>query len=225
MFGRIAARYDLMNTLMTAGLDRGWRRYAVAQADPPTAGLALDVGTGTGKLALAVAERMPDGWVLACDFCAPMLQRGRATLGSAPVARRIRFQQADALALPYRDASFDCITTAFTMRNVVDLELAFREMARVTRPGGRVVCLELTQPKAAGFARAFQFYFRRLVPLLGWLIAGDAQAYTYLPASVAAFPPPERVAEAMRAASLVDVRWRRLGLGTVAVHVGHLPAK
>lgn len=219
MFGRIARRYDLMNTLMTVGLDRGWRRRAAELANPPADGLALDVGAGTGKLALELARRMPEGRVVACDFSEPMLRRARAAVagGRAP---RLDCQLADALALPYRDAMFDCVTSAFTVRNLANMELGFREMTRVTRAGGRVVCLELTNPSLPGFAAVFHLYFTRLVPLLGRLIAGDAEAYTYLPTSVAAFPPPERVAEAMRAAGLDQVRWERLGLGTVAVHIG-----
>lgn len=225
MFGRIAPRYDLMNTLMTAGLDRRWRVAAVRAADPPPHGLALDVGAGTGRLALALAERMPDGRVIASDFCAPMLEQGRAVLSTRPAARRLVFHQADAMALPYRDATFDCVTSAFTVRNVASLERAFGEMARVVRPAGRVVCLELTLPRVPVFATLFRAYFRGLVPWLGRLVAGDATAYTYLPASVAAFPPPEAVARAMAAAGLADVRWRPLGLGTVALYVGTRPAE
>jgi demethylmenaquinone methyltransferase/2-methoxy-6-polyprenyl-1,4-benzoquinol methylase len=222
MFGRIARRYDLMNTLMTFGMDRGWRRYAAAAADPSPNGLALDVGAGTGKLAQALAERMPAGRVVACDLTEPMLRQGRSTL-SGPSARRIVFQRGDALALPYRDAAFDCVSSAFTVRNLADIERGFREMARVTRQGGRVVCLEISRSVLPGLSALFRVYFRRLVPLLGKLVAGDAEAYTYLPESAEAFPAPQRVAEAMRLAGLDQVRWHRLGFGTVAVHVGVKP--
>lgn len=220
MFGRIARRYDLMNTVMTLGLDAGWRRAAVAAASPPPDGRALDVGTGTGKLARALARAMPRGRVVGADFSGPMLRRGRAALSRDPAGQRIAWVLADALALPFRDASFDCATTAFTVRNVADVRQAFAELRRVVRPGGRVVCLELTAPRAPVWGPLFRLYFRHLVPLLGGLLAGDPSAYTYLPESVTAFLRPEQLADELRAAGLREVRWRLLGLGSVTLHVG-----
>jgi demethylmenaquinone methyltransferase / 2-methoxy-6-polyprenyl-1,4-benzoquinol methylase len=220
MFGRIAPRYDLLNTLMTFGLDAGWRRRAVAAAALPLDGRALDVGTGTGALALALAQTVPHGEVVGVDFAAPMVARALDRVRQAGPAERARFAQADALWLPFPDASFDGVTSAFVVRNVADLGQAFREQARVLRPGGRVVCVELTQTRLPVFRHVFGCYFHRWVPLLGGLIAGDAAAYTYLPESVDRFPAPRALADAMREAGLRDVRYALLGLGTVSLHVG-----
>jgi demethylmenaquinone methyltransferase/2-methoxy-6-polyprenyl-1,4-benzoquinol methylase len=220
MFGRIARRYDLMNTLMTGGQDALWRRYAVRAAQPPRAGRALDVGTGTAKLALALARAMPEGQVVGVDVAEPMLQRALPGLRQGGAGARVSLALADALALPFADAAFDCVTTAFMIRNVADVGAAFAELRRVVRPGGRVVCLELTQPNVPLWAPLFGLYFGRAVPLVGRLVAGDAAAYSYLPESVAAFLRPEAVAVEMARAGLVGVRWRRLGLGAVTLHVG-----
>ena len=229
MFGRIAARYDLMNTLMTGGQDALWRRHAVRAARPPRGGRALDVGTGTAKLALALARAMPGGRVVGVDVAEPMLQRALPGLrggepggtgGASGAGGRVSLALADALALPFPDDAFDCATTAFMIRNVADVGAAFAELRRVVRPGGRVVCLELTQPKVPLWAPLFGLYFGRAVPLVGRLVAGDAAAYSYLPESVAAFLRPEAVAAEMARAGLTEVRWRRLGLGTVTLHVG-----
>ena len=220
MFGRIAGRYDLMNTLMTAGLDEVWRRHAVRAARPPRHGRALDVGTGTAKLALALARAMPDGRVVGVDIAEPMLRHARASARRDPASGRLQLGLADALALPFADAAFDCATTAFVIRNVADIGAAFAELRRVVRPGGRVVCLELTQPQLPLWRPLFALYFRRAVPMVGRLVAGDASAYTYLPESVAAFLRPDRLAAEMAWAGLRHVRWRRLGLGAVTLHVG-----
>jgi demethylmenaquinone methyltransferase/2-methoxy-6-polyprenyl-1,4-benzoquinol methylase len=227
MFGRIARRYDLMNTVMTGGQDALWRRHAVRAARPPRDGRALDVGTGTAKLALALARAMPTGFVVGVDVAEPMLRRalpGLRRLLPGPsrdqAGARVSLALADALALPFPDDSFDCATTAFMIRNVADVGAAFSELRRVVRPGGRVVCLELTQPHLPLWAPLFGLYFGRAVPLVGRLVAGDAAAYSYLPESVAAFLRPEGVAAEMARAGLARVRWRRLGFGTVTLHVG-----
>jgi demethylmenaquinone methyltransferase/2-methoxy-6-polyprenyl-1,4-benzoquinol methylase len=221
MFGRIAPRYDLLNTLMTFGLDAGWRRRAVAAAALDADGRALDVGTGTGALALALARAVPGGQVVGVDFAAPMVARAPGRAALAGLEARTQFIQADALRLPFPDASFDCVTSAFVVRNVADLHQAFREQARVLRPGGRVVCVELTRPRWPLFRQVFAWYFHRWVPLLGALLAGDAAAYTYLPESVDRFPAPDTLADVMRASGLRDVRHELMGLGTVSLHVGH----
>ncbi len=220
MFGRIARRYDLMNTIMTFGLDRGWRRLAVWAAHPPVAGLGLDVGAGTGRLSLELARMMPLGRVVGVDFTLPMLRAARATIRASEEGEHISLVAADALALPFDDGVFDCVLSAFTVRNLADVAAGFREQARVTRPGGRVVCLELSMPPGALFAPVFRLYFRRIVPILGRIVAGAAEAYTYLPESVAQFPRPRALAALMRQAGLRNVRWRRLALGAVCVHVG-----
>jgi demethylmenaquinone methyltransferase / 2-methoxy-6-polyprenyl-1,4-benzoquinol methylase len=223
MFGRIAGRYDLMNSLMTLGLDAGWRRATVRAADPPSDGLALDVGTGTARLAASLAQVMPRGRVIGLDLTEPMLRAGQAWLWQREAGERVALVAGDALALPFSERQFDCLTSAFTVRNVPDLAAAFREQTRVVRAGGRVVCLELTWPRSPFMAALFPVYFGRVVPLVGGLVSGDRAAYGYLPESVRAFPPPAELAGIMREAGLIDVRWRRLGFGTVALHVGRRP--
>jgi demethylmenaquinone methyltransferase/2-methoxy-6-polyprenyl-1,4-benzoquinol methylase len=222
MFGRIARRYDVMNTLMTAGLDRGWRVAAALAARSPPDGLALDVGTGTARLAAVMANGMSRGRVIGVDFALPMLQAGQVWLWNRGVGQ-VTLVAADGLALPFRDSQFDCATSAFTVRNLADLDSGFREQARVVKPGGRVVCLELAWPPSPLMQPLFRLYFGQLVPILGELIAGDRAAYSYLPASVRAFPAPAELASVMYRAGLVDVRWRRMGLGTVTLHVGSVP--
>jgi demethylmenaquinone methyltransferase/2-methoxy-6-polyprenyl-1,4-benzoquinol methylase len=205
---------------MTGGQDALWRRHAVRAARPPRDGRALDVGTGTAKLALALARAMPGGQVVGVDVAEPMLRRALPGLRGGGAGDRVSLALADGLALPFHDDAFDCATTAFMIRNVADVGAAFAELRRVVRPGGRVVCLELTQPKVPLWAPLFGLYFGRAVPLVGRLVAGDASAYSYLPESVAAFLRPEAVAAEMARAGLSGVRWRRLGLGTVTLHVG-----
>jgi demethylmenaquinone methyltransferase / 2-methoxy-6-polyprenyl-1,4-benzoquinol methylase len=220
MFGRIAQRYDLMNTLMTAGLDRGWRAAAVRAARPPRNGLALDVGTGTGRLASALAQAMPDGRVVGLDLTIPMLRAGQDWLWARPEGGWVGLIAGDAMRLPFADGRFDVLSSAFTVRNLLDLAAAFREQARVVKPGGRVVCLELTWPQVGVARFALRTYCGQVLPLLGELVARDGAAYEYLPESVRLFPPPARVAELMVGAGLRDVRWAILGLGTVTLHVG-----
>jgi demethylmenaquinone methyltransferase/2-methoxy-6-polyprenyl-1,4-benzoquinol methylase len=220
MFGRIAPRYDLLNTLMTFGMDAGWRERAVEAAALSADGRALDVGTGTGALALSLARAMPHGRVVGVDFTGPMITRAPGRAAVAGLAGHVRFAQADALRLPFPDRSFDCVTSAFVVRNVADLDQVFHEQARVLRPGGRAVCIELTRTRLPVFRHLFAWYFHRWVPLLGALVAGDAAAYTYLPESVDRFPSPTALADVMRGAGLRDVQYALLGLGTVSLHVG-----
>lgn len=224
MFDTIAPRYDLMNRLMTFGLDRGWRRYVVAQAAPPPGGTALDVATGTGDIALDLAKaiRTHDGRGLAVgsDFSLPMMRPGPPKAARRGVGGVVRFLGADALALPFADGTFDCVTTGFAVRNVTDIERAFREMCRVTKPGGRVVCLEVARPRFPLVRWGHSVYFNRVVPLVGQFVTGQREAYTYLPESAKHFPPPPRLKEIMERAGLRDVRYRLLGLGAAAVHTG-----
>jgi demethylmenaquinone methyltransferase/2-methoxy-6-polyprenyl-1,4-benzoquinol methylase len=217
MFGRIAARYDLMNTLMTAGQDRSWRRLTAALALGPdsTARSVLDVGTGTGKLAEAIQALAPAADVIGVDFALPMLRAG---------SRRVALAQADGMRLPFADETFDAVTSGFVVRNLGDVRVGLVEQVRVLRPGGRLVILETT-PGPGGWIRIFfEFYFRRLVPLLGTLVAGDATAYTYLPESTLAFVEPSRLREVLRAAGLRDVQTRALALGCVALTCGRKPS-
>src|SRR5215475_3579750 len=181
MFDRIAGVYDVMNTVMTAGLHHRWRERAVDLARVGPASRALDVASGTGDLAIELARRGTD--VIGSDFSEKMLAKARAK------APGLRWEQADALALPYPDDAFDAATVGFGARNFSDLERGLREMVRVVRPGGRVVVLEITTPERPPLSTFFNLWFDRAVPALG-RIAGDASAYTYLPSSVKRFPGP-----------------------------------
>jgi demethylmenaquinone methyltransferase/2-methoxy-6-polyprenyl-1,4-benzoquinol methylase len=220
MFSRIAGRYDLMNGLMTFGMHHGWRRVAARQTIAVPEGPALDLATGTGDLALALAALHPHRTVVAADFAEGMLGAARAKLREAPAARRVHLVAADALALPFAERSFACVTSAFLLRNLADLRQGLAEMRRVTRPGGRVVALEIAQPRLPVFAAAFRLYFHRVVPVVGGLVAGDREAYTYLPQSVERFLSPDALAALMTGAGLKAVSYRRVGLGTVTIHTG-----
>ena len=224
MFAGIAGRYDLMNRLMTLGLDAGWRRLAAVQALVGDDGRALDACCGTGDLTLALADVWPRATVVGLDLTDGMLQVAREKAGrDAAVAGRVSFVHGDLLHLPFADGEFAAVTVGWGVRNVPDVPRAFAEMRRVTRPGGRVVCLESTTAPP-GVERAFQdLWMGHVVPRLGGLVAGDARAYSYLPASVAAFPPADELAAVMARAGLVRVRYRRLGFGAVALHVGEVP--
>lgn len=208
MFDRISPVYDAMNRVMTAGLDRRWRRLTAEAVVSPGDGV-LDACCGTGDLALA-AERA-GGRVTGLDFSERMLERARRKSAS------VRWVRGDVLALPFPDGSFDAVTVGFGIRNVEDLEAGLVELARVLRPGGRLGCLEITRPR--GVLRPFfRLWFDGLVPLLGKVLPGGA-AYTYLPASVRRFPGPEDLAELMRRAGFEGVQWRLLGGGIVCIHV------
>ena len=220
MFARIAQRYDLMNRLMTLGRDRAWRRYVARQAALPQGGLALDVATGTADLSLALAQHYPQGRVVGVDFCPEMVELGRAKVATAGENSCIRFAIGDALRLPFADGCFDAVTSGFAMRNVADIPQAFAEMARVVKGGGRVINLEIARPTLPVFRQLFHFYFYRLVPLLGKVVAGQEEAYYRLPNSLTHFLSPEELKAVMEKAGLSQVWYRRLMLGTVAVHVG-----
>lgn len=223
MFDRIAGRYDLLNTLMTAGLHHGWRKRAAERAELAPGAVALDVCCGTGDLALELAGRVsPGGRVIGCDFSEAMLDLARekaARRGAAPV----RFEWADALRLPYDDGRFDAVTVGFGLRNLSDLDAGLREMHRVLRPGGRLVILEITQPSRPPLSTFYRLWFDRAVPVLGAL-AGDPDAYSYLPESVRSFPPPRGLAGKLDAAGLERIRWTVLAGGIIAIHSGVAPA-
>ena len=226
MFGRIVRRYDTMNRLMTGGRDVAWRRLAVARAladRDPAAASVLDVATGTGDLALAVAAGGA-ATVVGIDFAAPMIRAAAAKGRDGGRSTRVAWIVGDALALPFPDRTFDACTVAFGLRNMADYGAALREMTRVLRPGGRLVCLELTPYRRPVLGRLFGWYFRRVVPLVGGILSGDRDAYRYLPSSVAAFPTADALAALMRDAGLHEVSYRLLGGGTVAIHVGTKPS-
>ena len=216
MFGRIAHRYDLMNTLMTLGRDRRWRRLTAALAVVKRDGLALDLGTGSGELALDMASL--GCRVIAMDFCQPMMELARKKVASRTGAS-VSFAAGDALNLPFPGNTFDCITAGFALRNFADLGLALREMHRVLKPLGRVAALELTPPRSELARLLHGLYSHRYVPLLGRLVAGDGAAYTYLPESVDRFPDAEGLCHELLQAGFGQVSYRTLGLGMVAIHV------
>ncbi len=222
MFTRIAGRYDLMNSLMTGGRHHAWRRYAAATASSAPAGPILDLATGTADLAIAVQAASPGRKVIGADFSLGMLTEAQRKLAGRP-APRIPLLAADALALPFADKSFACVTSAFLLRNLGDLPTGLREMRRVTRPGGLVIALEIIRPGVPGWDALFALYFRRIVPLIGALIAGDRQAYTYLPKSVDRYLSPRALARLMTDLGFRDVTYRRYGLGAIALHVGRVP--
>jgi demethylmenaquinone methyltransferase/2-methoxy-6-polyprenyl-1,4-benzoquinol methylase len=219
MFTRIARRYDVMNSLMTGGRHHAWRRLAAATLAGAPPGAVLDLATGTGDLALAVRAVRPGSTVVAADFSEGMLREASGKLARRRETR-VPLLAADALALPFRDRAFAAVVSAFLVRNLVDLARGFAEMRRVVVPGGLIVTLDITRPRVPGWDRVFGFYFRRIVPAIGALVAGDRDAYTYLPESVERFASPPGLADAMRRAGLRDVRYRRIGLGTIALHVG-----
>jgi demethylmenaquinone methyltransferase/2-methoxy-6-polyprenyl-1,4-benzoquinol methylase len=209
MFDRIAPIYDVMNRVMTAGLDGRWRRITVEET-VRDGDRVLDACCGTGDLAIAARGRADS--VVGLDFSEPMLERARKK------APEIEFVQGDALALPFDDASFDAVTVGFGVRNVEDLEKGIRELRRVLRPGGRLGILEITQPRGV-LAPFYRIWFDRIVPLLGKLLPGGS-AYTYLPASVRRFPGVDDLAALLESNGFDEVRYRTFAGGIVALHVG-----
>ena len=220
MFSRIARRYDLMNGLMTFGMHHAWRRVAARQTIPSPPGPALDLATGTGDLALELRQTLPQRVVVGADFALGMLAVAREKVRHTAGLHRIRLVAADALRLPFGDRAFACVTSAFLLRNLANLEQGLAEMKRVTRSGGRVVALEITQATLPGFTRVFRFYFHEVVPRVGQLVGGDREAYTYLPQSVDRFVTPDELSQLMEKVGLRGVTYRRLGMGTVTVHTG-----
>jgi demethylmenaquinone methyltransferase / 2-methoxy-6-polyprenyl-1,4-benzoquinol methylase len=219
MFDRIAGLYDRMNSVMTAGLHHQWRRRAADLAELSPGGRALDVATGTGDLALELATRVaPGGEVIGVDFSEKMLDLARTKGGG-----RVRFESGNALALDYPDDRFDAATVGFGARNFSDLERGLAEMARVVRPGGRVVVLEITTPRRPPLSTFFELWFDRIVPAVGRLV--DSQAYSYLPSSVRRFPGPEELAAAMWRSGLREVRYVLTAGGIIALHVGVVPSR
>jgi demethylmenaquinone methyltransferase/2-methoxy-6-polyprenyl-1,4-benzoquinol methylase len=221
MFDRIAGRYDLMNSVMSAGLHHRWRRRAADLARLTPGKSALDVCCGTGDLALELKRRVGDrGTVNGLDFSEPMLELARAKSGRRGVA--VEYRQGNALSLPFEGANFDAVTVGFGIRNLVDLPGGIAEMVRVARPGGRVVILEITTPTHPPLSWFYSIWFDRLVPLFG-RVSGERDAYSYLPDSVRRFPPAPALAELMREAGLANVTYATLAGGIVAVHAGTVP--
>lgn len=216
MFARIAPTYDLMNRLMAMGQDQGWRRLMLERCDLPPRGRLLDIGTGTGDIAYEAKRQYPGVEAIGSDFTYEMMAAG---VGKMP-DMTLPFVQGDTYALPFPDNTFDAVVSGFMMRNVVDRVSAFKEQARVTKPGGRVVCLETAPPSNTVLGPLFRFYFFNIVPLIGGAISGDGDAYAYLPHSTVDFPEPIVLREMMGRAGLHHVFFNELMMGTVAIHVG-----
>jgi demethylmenaquinone methyltransferase/2-methoxy-6-polyprenyl-1,4-benzoquinol methylase len=220
MFDAIAPVYDRVNTVMTAGGDGRWRRTAADATELRPGQSVVDVACGTGKLSATLAARVgPFGRVVGVDLAPAMVAASQAAF---PDLVQLSFQVGNALDLPFPDAEFDAATIAFGLRNLADFQAGFRELARVVKPGGRVVCLELSVPPQRGWGRLFRSTFGRLAPLVASAF-GHGRAYRYLPTSLDGFPDAASLAATMRAAGLLEVGYRRLALGAVAVHVGRAP--
>ena len=217
MFGAIAPRYDLLNHLLSANRDRAWRRRAVDRLleGAPRDGVYLDACAGTFDLSVELADRAAfSGTVLGFDFAWPMLDAGRGKLAG----RRVAPACADALRLPLPDASVSGAMVAFGIRNLADLDAGLRELARVIRPGGRVVVLEFMTPQWQPFRALYLSYFRHVLPRVGRLVSRHGSAYSYLPASVLEFPEPDALSRRMERAGFGDVKWEAMTGGIVAVH-------
>lgn len=219
MFGAIAPRYDLLNHLLSLNIDRRWRRRAVdlLLAGESGQGLFLDSCAGTMDLAVELARRKGfSGRVIASDFTLPMLEMGRGKIEGRAVSPAC----ADALRLPFSDATFDGATVGFGVRNLADLDAGLREFARVLKPGARLVILEFATPTWRPIRALYLFYFLKVLPWIGRLVSRHGSAYSYLPASVLAFPAPDALAERMRMAGFRDIQWKPLTFGIAAIHVG-----
>jgi demethylmenaquinone methyltransferase/2-methoxy-6-polyprenyl-1,4-benzoquinol methylase len=224
MFDAIAGRYDLLNHLLSGGLDLYWRRRALAALRLTSSDVLLDVCTGTGDVAIAARRRPnPPSRVIGIDFAGGMLQRGHAKVARERLTRAIRFVRGDASSLPIRDQSADVVTVAFGIRNVSDPAAVCRELVRTLRPGGRLAILEFAIPQAAVVRSLYLFYFRRILPLIGRAISGHAGAYSYLPASVGGFATPHDFQELLKCVGFVDVRAQPLTVGTVQLYLGIKP--
>lgn len=223
MFGRIARRYDVANRLMTLGMDGLWRGWTAQAAALPDGGLGLDVGTGTGDLALTLAQASPGARVIGLDYTGEMLAFAPGKAADLALGHRTGWIRGDGHTLPFADDAFDAVTSAWVLRNFADLPTAYREMARVTKPGGRVVALEMSPVSTPVWRQLFELYMGRIVPILGKLVTGDDGAYRYLPESARAFLTPEAVADVMRSVGLEPQPHQPVMGGGLAIHIGVKP--
>jgi demethylmenaquinone methyltransferase / 2-methoxy-6-polyprenyl-1,4-benzoquinol methylase len=215
MFDAIAPRYDLLNHVLSAGMDRGWRDRAVDALSLASGARVLDLCTGTGDLAIAIVHRVNSATVVGVDFASEMLRLARTKVSGASLDRRIRLVRGDATCIPLPDGSCDAATIAFGIRNVAEPQRALAELARVIRPGGRLAILEFGEPRIPGIRTLYSWYFRYLLPLVGRLISRHQSAYSYLPASVGAFPPPSEFSRMLAATGFSQVRAVPLTFGIV----------
>jgi demethylmenaquinone methyltransferase/2-methoxy-6-polyprenyl-1,4-benzoquinol methylase len=218
MFSDTAHRYDLMNRLMTVGQDQRWRRMVIEACHLPPNGRLLDVATGTADIALEAIKQHPDVTVFGSDFTREMMLVGQMK----DTGKRISFIEADAMQLPFPDDSFDAACSGFLMRNVTDIATTFAEQKRVVKPGGRVVCLEITRPATPIWRDLFHLYFHKFVPRITALMSSNKSAYDYLPASTLAFPRPPELKSMMGSVGIKNISYRTLMLGTIAIHVGEV---
>ena len=218
MFGGIAHRYDLMNTLMSFGMDRLWRKRVVRLAGMPQRGMLLDIGAGTGKISLEASRAYGDALVVAVDLTAGMMKVGMKSCPS-----RVKWSCADALELPFRDSIFDAVTSGFLVRNVPDVRRAFDEQFRVVRPGGSVICLDAGPPPDTMLKPFIKVHLNWVIPRLGALITGNSAAYRYLPASTQAFKAAEEIASLMKEAGFTEVAFERHMFGAINIVHGKRP--
>ena len=223
MFARVAARYDLLNHLLSGNIDKRWRKLVaekLRESLVKQSARVLDVACGTGDLALVIAERT-GAHVTGTDFCRPMLKIAQRKASAR--AAQIPFVEGDALRLPFMDESFDAVTIAFGLRNLANIEGGLNELRRVLKPNGRAAILEFSRPVVPGFRELFGFYFTRVLPRIGGIISGSRSAYGYLPDSVARFPDQRVLAKMMREAGFVDIEYENLTGGIAALHLGTRP--
>ena len=219
MFGQVSGRYDLINHLITFGQGWCWRRYVITKAKLPLGGTVLDVGAGTGDIALEALRRDHSLSVVAVDFCLEMMNKGRRK----PSGNVILWCKADALKLPFPDATFNAVTSGYLVRNVIDVRRAFEEQIRVVKPGGRLVCLD-TSPVPSNVLRPLiMLHLKIVIPLIGYLITRNRTAYRYLSETTQAFIRPDQLESIMRDVGLKSVSYRRFMFGTMAVHMGIRP--
>lgn len=218
MFSRIAPRYDLMNRLMTGGMDIRLRKTVIKKAQVPPGGVLLDLGAGTGDLAKEAMRRYPENKVFAADFTVAMMQAGKSRPGA-----KLEFTAADALQIPYASGSFDAVVSGFLLRNVVNLPLALSEQWRVLKPGGIFVSLDTTRPKKSMLSPLINFHTHRVIPFLGKLLTGDGDAYVYLPATTDNFLSAEELVVYLANAGFLKILFNRAMFNTVAIHWAQKP--